>query len=72
MWVAVAARENEHGRVRERILGVWTVTFVLNELSDALEVAVASSDPDVFLLPHSGKRQAATNRIWEIWTPEWR
>jgi hypothetical protein len=48
------------------------MTLVLDELSDALEVAIAGGDPDVFLLPHSGERQAVTNRIWEIWTPEWR
>lgn len=64
--MAVGARENEHGRVRERIPGVWTVTLVLDELSDALEVAIASGNPNVFLLLHSGGRQAVTNRIWEI------
>lgn len=73
--MAVEARENVHGCVREVIGDIWTLTVLIDELSDTVEITIASSDPYVFLVlrnSHSGRRQACTNRIWEICTPEWR
>ncbi len=46
--MALEARENLHGCVRERIGRIWTKSMMLDELPDAAEVAIASSDPDVF------------------------
>lgn len=46
--MALEARENLHRRVRERIGHIWTKTVMFDEFPDAVEVAIASSDPDVF------------------------